>query len=230
MCRRNSNKCVLLGSDPSTWSRFEPLPAPRTLVDSFPHFESAVRAAADGDITRARVELSQVESGSMRDWFIEHAQVAGGCRFAALGRPRLPPCDLEIDKLKYPTDAVVTSIVEADAYRCRYCQRPVIEKQVLKLFQEVVGGSAFPMGKTNLGMHGAVLGYRAVVDHVVPRARGGPTDRTNLVTACYPCNYGKAHYTLEQLRLCAPRPVAGDTWDGFRGLIPALKQQARRAR
>lgn len=30
------------------------------------------------------------------------------------------------------------------------------------------------------------------VDHVVPRARGGSDDPTNLVTACYECNAGKS--------------------------------------
>src|SRR5207342_3041245 len=36
-------------------------------------------------------------------------------------------------------------------------------------------------------------------DHIRPRARGGSwNERTNLVTACWPCNSGKADFTLEE--------------------------------
>lgn len=34
------------------------------------------------------------------------------------------------------------------------------------------------------------------VDHVIPRAEGGPDEMENLVTACYDCNRGKAHIPL----------------------------------
>jgi len=68
--------------------------------------------------------------------------------------------------------------------------------------------------------------YRAVADHVIPRKRGGRTDRGNHVTACYPCNFGKAEYGLEELRLQAPRPAVRDGWDGLQSLIPMLKRQA----
>jgi len=35
-------------------------------------------------------------------------------------------------------------------------------------------------------------------DHVVPRVRGGKTNWTNIVTACYPCNDKKAGRTPEE--------------------------------
>jgi HNH endonuclease len=76
-------------------------------------------------------------------------------------------------------------------------------------------------------MHGSVIAHRGVVDHVVPRKRGGRTEPGNLVTACYPCNFGKAHYTLEELGMCAPRPAMRDGWDGLQGLVPALKRHGR---
>lgn len=39
------------------------------------------------------------------------------------------------------------------------------------------------------------------VDHVIPRAEGGPDDPANLVTACAPCNLGKSAVSLEESRL-----------------------------
>jgi 5-methylcytosine-specific restriction endonuclease McrA len=38
-------------------------------------------------------------------------------------------------------------------------------------------------------------------DHVVPRVQGGPTNWTNIVAACQPCNAKKAGMTLEQARM-----------------------------
>jgi 5-methylcytosine-specific restriction endonuclease McrA len=112
--------------------------------------------------------------------------------------------------------------VERMRYQCH--------RDVLRLLQSIVGKSAFPIGPTNAATHGAVIAHRAVADHVVPRKRGGPTSAGNLVTACYPCNFGKAEYTLEELGLLAPRPAVVDGWDGLQSLVPALKKQSLRAR
>lgn len=38
-------------------------------------------------------------------------------------------------------------------------------------------------------------------DHVVPRAHGGPTNWTNIVTACRPCNHEKEDRTPEQAKM-----------------------------
>lgn len=45
-------------------------------------------------------------------------------------------------------------------------------------------------------------------DHVVPRSRGGKTTWTNIVTACYACNFKKANRTPEQAGMkLLSRPV-----------------------
>jgi len=38
-------------------------------------------------------------------------------------------------------------------------------------------------------------------DHVVPRSMGGKTTWTNIVTACYTCNYAKANRTPKQAKM-----------------------------
>jgi hypothetical protein len=230
MCRRNANRCSVLGNDPSAWSQYAPLHPDTALVESLPFFERAVRAAAEGQVERSKDELLGVQSDAIRTWYIEHAQIAGNARRAALGRPRSLPYSGRIDPLAYPRPADLAAVLVADGHRCRYCQRPVVHKDVLKLLQAIVGKNAFPIGPTNLATHGAVLAHRAVADHVVPRKRGGPTGDGNLVTACYPCNFGKAEHTLEELGLLAPRPAVVDGWDGLHSLVPALKAQALRVR
>lgn len=57
-------------------------------------------------------------------------------------------------------------ILVRDRFRCVYC------------------GASAKDGKTKLE-----------VDHVKPRARGGKTDPSNLVTSCEPCNAGKSDTT-----------------------------------
>lgn len=47
---------------------------------------------------------------------------------------------------------------------------------------------------------------KLTLDHVVPRAHGGRTEWTNIVTACVPCNARKADRTPEQARMSLPRP------------------------
>ncbi len=51
------------------------------------------------------------------------------------------------------------------------------------------------------------------------------TNPSNLVTSCGPCNYGKAHYTIEQMGLDDPfdRPATPDGWDGLLSYLEGLK-------
>lgn len=43
------------------------------------------------------------------------------------------------------------------------------------------------------------------LDHVVPRAHGGRTEWTNIVTCCVPCNARKADRTPDQAKMLLPR-------------------------
>ena len=62
-----------------------------------------------------------------------------------------------------------------------------------------------------------------VADHVVPLAAGGANQITNLVTACWPCNFAKWSYKLDELGLDDPfrYEAVHDDWDGLQGR-PAL--------
>ena len=74
-------------------------------------------------------------------------------------------------------------------------------------------------------IHPAYLLLSTSLDHVHPRARGGSwNERSNLVTACWPCTSGKADFTLEELgwSLLDEADVRSD-WDGLTGLYQTLK-------
>src|SRR6266849_2627247 len=75
----------------------------------------------------------------------------------------------------------------------------------------------------NEDLHAAFLYVSATLDHVVPHSRGGRNDMGNLVAACWPCNFGRGGYLLEQMGLSDPRqrPPIRDDWDG---LVRMLRQ------
>lgn len=68
-----------------------------------------------------------------------------------------------------------------------------------------LGEDAFPLGRRNSELSGYYLVLCATLDHVVPHSLGGRTIEENLVSSCWPCNYGKMNYTLEQIGLDDPR-------------------------
>jgi 5-methylcytosine-specific restriction endonuclease McrA len=53
------------------------------------------------------------------------------------------------------------------------------------------------------------------IDHVVPRAKGGPHTWENVVAACRPCNVRKRDRLLHETGMalrCTPRAPAGHAW------------------
>jgi 5-methylcytosine-specific restriction endonuclease McrA len=93
----------------------------------------------------------------------------------------------------------------------------------------MVGRDVFRASRTNQERHGVVLAFRANIDHVVPWKLGGKSDDSNLVTACWSCNYGKAQYTLDQIGLDDPRDrkpkMLIDGWDGLTSFIRADRRE-----
>lgn len=77
-------------------------------------------------------------------------------------------------------------------------------------------------------VHPAYLLTSTTLDHVVPGARGGSwRDLDNLVTSCWPCNSGKADFTLQEIgwQLLPEAGVRG-AWDGLTGHYQALWELA----
>lgn len=103
-----------------------------------------------------------------------------------------------------------------DGYHCRFCEIPVIRKEVRERFR-----TSYPnvrvWGKKNVEQHAAFQAMWAQYDHVVPHARGGNNDLANIVITCAPCNFGRMDSTLEEVGLVDPRtrePIQS-TWDGL---------------
>ncbi len=212
----------------NSWHKDAPLPPPDSLRAHLPTFHESIRLAAKGKVSAARKALAAFPSKAAQDWGVRHGQVAGNFRFRLLGRP--PHSSSHAGRgPRNPPNSLIAAMLKRDSYHCRYCALPVIPKVLFAAFAAIVGPSAFAFGRPNLERHGAALISWAQFDHVVPYSQGGATDMSNLVTACWACNYGKSSYELHQIGITDPRlrePLSAQ-WDGLASLLPALRSQRR---
>ena len=129
---------------------------------------------------------------------------------------------------RMPTGADALAIFQRDGFRCRYCGcrivRPGVRSLLTALFPDDV---RWPGGKGgDQAKHGAFYALNGVLDHVEPYARGGDSSTGNVVTACWPCNFGKEDHTIEELGLSDPRLRAAvqDDWDGLTRLVRSRRK------
>lgn len=140
-----------------------------------------------------------------------------------VGQPRAVLSVADRGIMRMPSGDGVRAIMQRDGYRCRYCGCRVVSRGVRSalsaLFPQVV---RWPGGKGgDAGKHAAFFALNAVLDHVVPHSRGGDSSPTNLVTTCWPCNFGKEEHLLDELALADPRERAPlvDQWDGLQRVL-----------
>jgi 5-methylcytosine-specific restriction endonuclease McrA len=114
-----------------------------------------------------------------------------------------------------PPAAIVREVYERDFWACRWCGTPVIADKPIKAIHKLFPAT-FYKGTTNDSMHGLMLSSRVSLDHVLPHSFGGTNDIENLVTSCWPCQFGRGNDLIERLGLSDPRerePIPTD-WDG----------------
>lgn len=202
MCKAkfNGGFCTELGRDPSIWSKTAPLSKPAWMRQSLSHFQQALKHQSQNDRTAALREMSQIDDSKLRTWFVVHAQNIGKIRFDGLGAISMPSSPISLDPNK-SISKFTKSIYEKDQFTCVYCDWPVFPKRTFTDLADFLKSESFVMGRTNATRPGVYLTFCATLDHLVPHNRGGRTDETNLVTACWPCNYGKSEYLLNEIGL-----------------------------
>lgn len=185
---------------------------------SFLCLEKAINAAITGERDYALQHLAESRHLEIREWFINSAQVAGHQRHAELGRPDAdePLIPKSMQDTRRVTVALARSVLERDGYLCRYCGIPVMFTAEARKLEVLFGVEHFRLSKSNRIAHGTLRAFYNSFDHVLPLSRGGTTSLDNLVTACYPCNFGKDNFTLKQLGLLPPGSARSEDWhDGF---------------
>ncbi len=107
----------------------------------------------------------------------------------------------------------------------RFCGCRVVLKQARDRMRTSLPGAIPWSGE---GYHAAFHALTATLDHVVPHADGGGNDADNIVTTCWPCNFGRGGYSLAEFGLIDPRlhPAVVNAWDGL-GRLEAASGRPR---
>lgn len=222
MCR-GVDQCTEL-ADRETWSKRAPLPPPTSARDHILRLVPLIRAVSKGRAMEVRPLLAGFDDAVLREWGVEHGQMSGIHRHRALGKP-LASANVSAGGPRNPSPSLARAVFERDRYHCRYCELPVIPREVFVAFSRAVGSDVFPVGRANNATHGlALLGW-AQLDHVTPFKQGGATTLDNIVTSCWACNYGKDRFTIGQIGIDDPRdyPVIQAEWDGLAPLLSSLE-------
>lgn len=143
-------------------------------------------------------------------------------RSQPVSRP-LPKADKVTSRM--PTGKAIELLYARDGWRCRYCDCRVISPTARSAMIAALPGAIH--WSTLQGYHGAFYALTASPDHVVPHSAGGTNDAENLVTACWPCQFGKGNIKLEEFGMVDPRlrPPIVDEWDGLTRLLNKSKRR-----
>lgn len=191
----------------------DPIPE---IADAARYLDAAVSAHLAGRRDLAKELIGLADMPAIREWtesiwgkkspYVQYrpSTAAGGLP-KVVGR-----------KFRMPTSDDKRTLLLRDGYHCRFCGVAVIRREVRQRIRAFYP-QALPWGKKNTEAHAAFQAMWAQYDHLVPHARGGTNDLSNLVITCAPCNYGRMSYLVEEVSLIDPRtrsPVRS-SWDGL---------------
>lgn len=196
----------------------EPIPA---IWEGARLLRAAVDAHRVGDRENALRLFQAADDPAIRDW----SESIWGYGWKKLVQPRsiegAPPYLPKDQRIpvRMPNRTGEADIIARDGHHCRFCGIPVIHRRVRetakRLYPEVIS-----WGNTNISQHAAFQAMWLQFDHLVPHARGGTNELSNVLITCAPCNYGRFHYTVEELDILNPlerEPVRSD-WNGLEDL------------
>ena len=211
--------------------RFErsPLPYPKKFDEGIDRFVEAVKIAVSGEPERAREIVEAIDHEGMVKWYDETAQHVGSVRLSMFGgkagkRSSGGKRDMRLTRVR--------RIAARDGYLCGYCDIRVIEPEILRKIDTMLGGGVLHKRSTprnNRSYHGIWLMTAVTLDHIEPLAKNHDDSDENLVTYCWSCNFGKYHYELVELGLRAPVSNRGRStgWVGARDVLGARQYPER---
>jgi len=184
------------------------------VVKSVQSFREACVLVEQKDLELASQVLQSLDSERLRQHYYSSWPEYDRLNSLAVRSLREYP-RLRSTEERMPSKGLARMIFQRDFWSCRWCNSPVIDTQALKrmslLFPDVL-----QRGPTNDLKHGLILAASVSLDHVRPHSFGGGNDYPNLVTSCWPCQFGRGNDLIERLGLNDPRlrnPIPSD-WDG----------------
>ncbi len=193
-----------------------PIPELERAISSL---DLAVSSVLKRDTVRASQLIVDANLAEIREYT---ARIVGKLSVDVHRRTALPATVPNAERFenRMPAASKELQIFVRDGWRCRFCAVRVISRQARKLLCDL-----FPRETrwelSDAEKHTCLYAIAASLDHVLPYSRGGDDDVTNLVTACYCCQFGRGNFTLSEVELNDPRdrPPQVTGWDGLSRLI-----------
>lgn len=177
----------------------------------------AGEAHVQGDRARANSLFAEADVTAMTDYVL---RIIGRVDAAIHRQARTPDVSLLIPKAQQvgmPGAAEQGQIFERDGWHCRCCGVPVVSPQARARLS--AQHAALRWGKRNAERHAGIFALMASLDHALPRSRGGGNEPSNLLTACWPCQFGRMDWTYEEVQIADPRKSpAHPRLAGWKGL------------
>jgi hypothetical protein len=205
-----------LGVDSQRWPRNCLIPYPAEFEDQIDYVQRAVQTASK-DPGAARELIRQVDSESMKRWYVDVALQSGVWRSLHLGVSTSEKPGLR--KRKPIKQSRLVAMFQRDNWRCQYCGIRIGGNR--KHFVEFAMDIDMPeliQGRTDETRHGLYSLLMASYDHITPHSRGGSDDDSTLVTACWCCQFGKYKFSLDEVGLQAPSPAGIERIGDWQGL------------
>jgi hypothetical protein len=123
---------------------------------------------------------------------------------------------------RMPSKMDVSVLLMRDGFRCRFCGIPLVRAEIRSAIRLSYPDAA-RWGDRNADQHAGLQAMWLQFDHLLPHARGGNNELTNIVVTCAPCNSGRSNLTLEEAGLSDPRsrePIRS-SWDGLERFRPS---------
>ena len=205
-----------LGTDKASWSKNCLVPYPKEFDQQIDLVAEAVQIAQSSP-GMAREIAQSLDAEPMKRWFIDVALWSGAWRAEMLGNHKNAVRGLGVRKIV--SQKKLDELFARDKWRCRYCGiRVAGNRKHFKKFAQAIDMPELIAGRTDESRHGLYLMLMASYDHVKPVNQEGTNDSTNLVTACWCCQFGKYKYSLDELGLTGPidpELVKSDSWVGL---------------
>ena len=207
-----------LTDDVSAWPKHCLIETPPEIREDIVRVVEAVEVARTNP-QRAKSMVRGVNADAMKRWFIDVMLCSGFWRaerrnFTQVTRTK------KLIRIPIPQKQL-EALFDRDGWHCRYCGIPIGgNRKHFKKFAKQIDMPELIQGRNDETRHGVYLMMMASHDHVDPHGRGGTDDLSNLVTACWPCQFGKYKFELFEIGLDDPRlrdsEDAGN-WKGFCG-------------
>lgn len=192
----------------------DPIPE---LLDAARALDEAVSAHLTGDLVSADRLIRNADIPAVFSWS-ESLWGKGGPWTRPL--PVASPTPFVPDELRakprMPGKATKAALIARDGYHCRFCGIPVVRTEIISAIRKAYPEAA-RWGNRNAEQHSGLQALMLHYDHILPHARGGTSDFSNMLITCAPCNCGRSNLTLEEVGLADPflRDPVRSAWDGL---------------